>query len=140
MAKDDGQEQLSMSKSVLPVEDGTCSTLEQSSDNDHSGPDDLTKPEFSAPSLIDVRTFTNEFIYVGKSKIKDAGFGMFAAKDIKDGEHILLEHHMLRTSTMDLFKNFEKLEKQEQELLLSLAGFHPRHDADPIERMFNANA
>ena len=96
------------------------------------------------PSQITVgrytRGFANEFIYIGKSKIPGAGFGIFAIKDISRGKHILLEHPLIRTTLMDLFKDYDKLDERQKDVFNSLSGFHARADADPVERIFQANS
>lgn len=113
---------------------------DQVTNGDDSGPESYPKSVPSSSPALDVRTFANDLIYVGKSNIKGAGFGMFAARDISDGQPILLEKPLLRTTWMNLFKSFDKLKEDQQAILLSLARFHPREDADPVEQMFNANS
>ncbi|EON98797.1 putative duf1772 domain containing protein [Phaeoacremonium minimum UCRPA7] len=140
MSRDSSQEPSPVSEPASPSEDAMSPIPDQVTNGDDSGPESYPKSVPSSSPALDVRTFANDLIYVGKSNIKGAGFGMFAARDISDGQPILLEKPLLRTTWMNLFKSFDKLKEDQQAILLSLARFHPREDADPVEQMFNANS
>ncbi|KAI5457949.1 hypothetical protein BGZ63DRAFT_53742 [Mariannaea sp. PMI_226] len=62
--------------------------------------------------------FRNDFFEISKSKI--AGFGAFAIKPLKYGDRILDERPLLMASSLSLFKEFGKLNPQEQKCALSL--------------------
>ncbi|KAF7551303.1 hypothetical protein G7Z17_g5075 [Cylindrodendrum hubeiense] len=62
--------------------------------------------------------FQNDYFAVSESKI--AGWGAFAATDLKYGDRILMETPLFTADTSSLFKEFDKLNRGEQEVALAL--------------------
>ncbi|CAM1510120.1 Fc.00g004550.m01.CDS01 [Cosmosporella sp. VM-42] len=62
--------------------------------------------------------FRNEYFAVSKSGI--AGWGAFAAKDLKYGDRILVEKSLFIADWRTLFKEYGKLDRAKQEVAMSL--------------------
>ncbi|KAK7413598.1 hypothetical protein QQX98_007533 [Neonectria punicea] len=68
----------------------------------------------SSPTVI----FENGFFNVSVSKI--AGWGAFAARDLKFGDRILVEKPLFTADSSSLFKEFDKLDRGMREVALAL--------------------
>lgn len=62
--------------------------------------------------------FENEHFAVKRSKI--AGWGAFAARELKRGDRILVEKPLLTANSTTLFKEFDKLSQPLREIALGL--------------------
>ncbi|KAH8714113.1 hypothetical protein BGZ61DRAFT_530781 [Ilyonectria robusta] len=62
--------------------------------------------------------FQNDFFAVSESTI--AGWGAFATKDLKYGDRILIEKPLFTADSSSLFKEFDRLNRVEQEVALAL--------------------
>jgi hypothetical protein len=82
----------------------------------------------------------NEYFVVKKSPL--GGLGAFAAKDLKEGDIILVEKPLVRTDRPGLYSAVQSLDSDDKLLFASLAQF-PEGDDSGIEltrRIQNANA
>ncbi|KPM37422.1 hypothetical protein AK830_g9121 [Neonectria ditissima] len=68
----------------------------------------------SSPTVI----FENRFFTVSESKI--AGWGAFAAQDLKFGDVVLVEKPLFTADSSSLFKEFSKLDRDTREVALAL--------------------
>ena len=68
------------------------------------------------------------------------GLGAFALKDLEFGDTILLEKPIIHTDTMNLFRDFRKLNDVAKTAFLGLHPFHPNRNASRIQKILNANA
>lgn len=83
------------------------------------------------------RVFCNEWITVQKSPL--GGYGIFAAKDIPEFTHFLLEQPFIRTShCSQLADKYDKLSEEEKLVFDGLHGFDRTSD-DPLKKRWNAN-
>ncbi|KAL1864499.1 hypothetical protein VTK73DRAFT_5847 [Phialemonium thermophilum] len=101
------------------------------------GPYDGPKPMFMKLPPAGV-VFRNESFEVRPSPL--GGLGAFAVRDLKFGERILAEAPLLRSTCMNLFRDFEKLDPKGKETYMSLHGFSPKEEDHPIEKIRRANS
>lgn len=62
--------------------------------------------------------FHNEYFTI--SRTENAGWGAFAAKDLKYGDKILFEKPLFVADWRTLYKEFEKLDLSQQRIAMSL--------------------
>ncbi|KAM6538617.1 hypothetical protein FALCPG4_000480 [Fusarium falciforme] len=72
-------------------------------------------PDGPSPGIV---IFHNDYFAVAQSRI--AGWGAFAARDLKYGDRILVERPLLVADTNSLFKEFERLSPWQREVALGL--------------------
>lgn len=72
-------------------------------------------PDGPSPGIV---IFHNDYFAVAQSRI--AGWGAFAARDLKYGDRILVERPLLVADTNSLFKEFERLSPRQREVALGL--------------------
>ena len=83
------------------------------------------------------RTFTNEFVTVDKSSLQ--GYGIFAAVDIEQYTHVLVEKPFFSTERWDQISvEHAALGDQEKAVFDGLAGYHTTHE-DPVVQKYSAN-
>jgi len=103
------------------------SAVESSSDSSNTS-------EATMPS----KRVVNEFFEIRESAT--GGLGSFARKDLKYGDHILLESPIVRTIYFDLIRDVEKLDAGRKAAFMSLHPYHEDPRVPLIERIWNANA
>lgn len=83
------------------------------------------------------RTFTNKFIVVKESPLQ--GYGIFAAVDIEQHTHILVEKPFINVKNwMQLDSEYAGLTEEEKAVFDGLVGCHRVHE-DPIFKKYSAN-
>jgi len=74
--------------------------------------------------------FENEFLMVRKSSL--GGWGAFAKRQLKWGEHILLEQPLIQGKLSEIYDAFDKLDDYSKAVILSLQAYFPSgEDHDP---------
>lgn len=83
------------------------------------------------------RTFANEFIVIKKSPLQ--GYGVFAAVEIEQYTHILMEEPFFCIrSWMHLDSGYARLNEEEKAVFDGLVDYHSVYK-DPIVRKYSAN-
>lgn len=90
----------------------------------------LTPPPSPSPANISGTTVQSEdFFTIQPSKL--GGLGVFATRDLKKGQIILVERPLLRTTHFRLMSDYSDLSDNEKKMYLSLHGA----DGDPFSRV-----
>lgn len=99
------------------------------------------------PEVVKPGTVEPETEIIGKDRYKQffeirespvGGFGIFALRDLKRGEVILVEEPMLKTSSFSLMDDFRALDEESKQIYMSLHAFED-NNTNEIERIKRAN-
>lgn len=103
---------------------------------------DLEVPtEVETPTVVEAPEIPKQprykqFIEIRKSPV--GGFGIFAVKDLKRGDIILVERPILKTSSFSLMDDFRALDDETKEIFMSLHAVED-NNTNEIERIKRAN-
>ena len=102
--------------------------------------DSLPSDVASLPSLPKSgHVFENDFFKVVQTETR--GWTAVAKKDIEHGQIILAEEAIMYGDHHSLYRNFYALSTDKQEVVLSLAAYHPRPESKkmPLGDIFRTN-
>jgi len=116
------------------VDAGASSTAKggEEATNTSSPPTAPTETPKSSTRVI------NDFFEIREST--RGGLGSFARKELKYGDHILLEEPIIRTVYFDLIREVNKLDEGRKAAFMSLHPYHHDPREHHIGRIWNANA
>ena len=126
---------------VKDCPDSPVTPITPIADNGTPSPDRKNSPippETPTPVAKPVSRVVNEYFEIRPSP--RGGLGSFALKDLKYGEHILLEYPLILTCYETLARDFDALDERRQAALLSLHPYHPDQRTAILGQIWNANA
>lgn len=103
---------------------------------------DLEVPtEVETPTVVEAPEIPKQPRYKQFIEIRESpvgGFGIFAVKDLKRGDIILVERPILKTSSFTLMDDFRALDDETKEIFMSLHAVED-NNTNEIERIKRAN-